>query len=164
MKRICLMLVLCLFWAGEAWAHGDISKLPDSVQVMQYRLVLYMDPDDPAARNNLAMALYRRGQLEEAEKELTYILEKEPLNFDALDGLGVVLIKMRRYEEALAYLEKAVSINEQDVMVHVHLSIVYQEMELLEKAQSELERARSLASDATELENVEKEMELVGGR
>ena len=163
MKKSCLTLVFCLVWVGWAWAHGDISKLPNSVQIMQYRLLLYMTPDDPAPRNSLAMALYRTNQLEEAEKELRYILKRDSLNFDALDGLGIVLIKMGRSQEALKYLEKAVGVNEEDVMVHVHLSVVYQKMNLPERAKSELEKARSLASDSIELENIEKELQLVGG-
>ena len=165
MKKLSLTFacVFCLVWVGWAWAHGDISKLPDSVQIMQYRLLLYMNPDDPAPRNNLAMALYRMNQLEEAERELRYILKRDSLNFDALDGLGIVLIKTGRYQEALEYLKKAVRINQQDVMVHVHLSVVYQEMELPERAKSELEKARSLTSDPIELENIEKELELVRG-
>ena len=163
MKKLCLTFILCLVWVGLAWAHGDISSLPNSAQIMQYRLLLYMSPDDPAPRNNLAMALYRTNQLEEAEKELRHILKRDPLNFNALDGLGIVLIRMDRLQEASEYLNKALKINEKDVMVHVHLSVVYQKMNLPERAQSELEKARSLTSDPVELGNIEKELKLVGG-
>jgi tetratricopeptide (TPR) repeat protein len=163
MKTLCLAFILCLVWIGSAWAHGDISSLPNAAQIMQYRLLLYMNPDDLAPRNNLAMALYRTNQLEEAEKELKYILKRDPLNFDALDGLGIVLIRMDRLQEALDYLNKALGINEKDVMVHVHLSVVYQKMNLLERAQSELKKARSLASDPVELESIDKEVKLVSG-
>ena len=163
MKKLCFTFILCLVWAGWAWAHGDISKLPNSVQIMQYRLLLHINPDDPAPRNGLAMALYRTNQLEEAEKELRYILKRDSLNFDALDGLGIVLIKMERHQEALQYLKKAVTINEQDLMVHVHLSVVYEKLKLPESALSEMNKARSLASDPIQLEDIEKEIELVGG-
>jgi tetratricopeptide (TPR) repeat protein len=149
---------------GNAWAHGDISKLPNSVQIMQYRLLLYMSPEDPGPRNELAMALYRTNQLEEAEKELRYILEKDSRNFDALDGLGIVLLKMGRYQDALQYLKKAASVNDQDLMVHVHLSVVYEKLKIPEKSQKELEKARSLTSDPLQLENIEKEFKLVSSR
>jgi tetratricopeptide (TPR) repeat protein len=158
-----LMFVLCLVWVELAWAHGDISNLPNSVQIMQYRLLIYINPDDLKSRNMLAMALYRTNELEEAEKELIYIIERDSLNFDALDGLGIVLIKAGRYQEALHCLEKAVKINEEDVMVHVHLSVLYQKTRLPERAKSELEKARSLASQPIELENIEKELKLVRG-
>ncbi|MDY6987471.1 MAG: tetratricopeptide repeat protein [Thermodesulfobacteriota bacterium] len=163
MKKSFLAVVLCLVWIGSAFGHGDISKLPNSVQITQYKLGLYINPDNLTTRNNLAMALYRTNQLEEAEKELRNVLERDPLNFDALDGLGIVLIKVDRDDEAVEQLTKAVKINEQDVMVHVHLSVVYEKMKLLDKALSELDKARSLASDPEELEDVERERELVSG-
>ena len=163
MKKLFFIFVLCLFWADCAWAHGDISKLPDSVQIMQYRLLLYMDPENPGPRNDLAMALYRTNQLDKAQKQLTYILERDAVNFDALDGLGIVLIRMEKYQEALQYLNKAIKINEKDVMIHVHLSVLYQKMKMPGKARSELEKAEFLASDSIELENIEKELRLVSG-
>ncbi|OEU46355.1 MAG: hypothetical protein BA872_06745 [Desulfobacterales bacterium C00003060] len=163
MKKLLLTLILCLVWTGHTWGHGDRSELPNAAQIMQYRLLLYMTPDDPAPRNGLAMALYRTNKLEEAEGELRYILERDPLNFDALDGLGIVLIRMERYKEASEYLNKAVAIDEQDVMVHVHLSVLYEKMRLPEKAESELEKAKSLAAVTAELEKIDKELELVSG-
>lgn len=163
-KKLTLAFVLCLAWVGLARAHGDISKLPDSVQIMQYELLLYMSPDDLVSRNKLAMALYRANKLEKAEKELKYVLEKDSVNFDALDGLGIVLTKVARCQEALQYLKKAVSVNDQDVMAHVHLSVVYEKLKLPEKAKSELDKARSLTSDPVQLEDIEKELKLVSGR
>lgn len=164
MKKYVLAFVLWMGWVGLAQAHGDISSLPDSAQIMQYKLLLYMSPDDPVPRNDLAMALFRTDQLEDAEKELRYILERDPLNFDALDGLGIVLNKAGRYQEALEYLKKALSINEKDVMVHVHLSVVYERLGLPEEAGNALKEARSLTSDPAELESIEKELKLIVGR
>lgn len=163
MKTVSLTFVLCLVWLGCAWAHLDAENLPDSVAIMQYRLMLYLTPDDLVTRNRLAMALYRTDQLEEAKREFTYILEKDSMNFDAFDGLALVLIRMKRYQEALEYLEKALKINEQDVMIHVHLAAVYQKMKLPKRAQDALERARSLTSDPIQLKNIEKELRLLTG-
>ena len=161
MTRLSLTLILVLIWAGGAWAHMETDDLPDSVAIMQYRLLLYMNPDDTGPRNSLAMALYRTNELDEAEKELRHILERDPLNFDALDGLGIVLIRMEKHQEAMQYLDKAVKINEQDVMVHVHLSVLYEKMMLPEKAGMELNKARSLASDPVQLEKIDEELKLV---
>lgn len=161
MTRLSLTLILVLIWAGGAWAHMETDDLPDSVAIMQYRLLLYMNPDDTGPRNSLAMALYRTNELDEAEKELKHILERDPSNFDALDGLGIVLIRMEKHQEAMQYLDKAVKINEQDVMVHVHLSVLYEKMMLPEKAGMELNKARSLASDPVQLEKIDEELKLV---
>ncbi|MFV9689958.1 MAG: tetratricopeptide repeat protein [Desulfobacteria bacterium] len=161
MTRLSLTLILVLIWAGGAWAHMETDDLPDSVAIMQYRLLLYMNPDDTGPRNSLAMALYRTNELDEAEKELRHILERDPSNFDALDGLGMVLIRMEKHQEAMQYLDKAVKINELDVMVHVHLSVLYEKMMLPEKAGMELNKARSLASDPVQLEKIDEELKLV---
>lgn len=163
MMGLSMTLVFCLVCVGFAWAHGSVSNLPNSVQIEQYKLKVWLKPDDLGTRNKLAMAFYRSNQLEEAEKELRYILGKDSANFDALDGLGIVLMKMEKYQEALEYLKKAVRINEQDVMARVHLSVVYQKMRLPKKAQSALEKARALTSDPVELEHIEEELELVSG-
>jgi tetratricopeptide (TPR) repeat protein len=122
-----------------------------------------MDPDNLAVRNKLALALYRNNQLKEAKEELTYILEKDSANFDALDSMGIVLLRMGKYKEALEYLKKAVKVNKDDVMVHVHLSVVYEKLKSASKARSELDKARSLTSGPAELENVEKELRMVRG-
>ena len=164
MNRLCVAFILCLSLTGHAWAHGKVAHLPDSVQITQYRLSLFMDPDNLAVRNNLALALYRTNQLEEAQEELKYILEKDSANFDALDAMGIVLLRMGKYQEALEYLKKAVKVNERDVMVHVHLSVAYEKLESAEKARGELDKARSLSSAPAELENIKKELKMVRGK
>lgn len=163
MKKISITILLSLFWVSAAWGHGDISKLPSSVQVMQYQMLLYMDPDDIANRNNLAMALYRTGKIDDAAKELETVLKKDPDNFNAIDGMGIVLIKKEQYNDALKYLEKAAKINEQDVMVHVHLAVVYDRLNLADKSKAELEKAGSLVSDSSEIEKIDAELKLVSG-
>jgi Flp pilus assembly protein TadD len=163
MQGLSIALVLCLAWVGLAGAHGDVSKLPESVQIEQYKLKIWMNPDDLVTRNKLAMAFYRSKQLAEAEEELRYILSKDAANFDALDGLGIVLIKRGQYKDALEYLQKAARMNEKDVMVHVHLSVVYEMMKLPEKAQGALRKAKSLASNPHELKHIEEELHLVSG-
>ena len=154
-------MMLCLVGAGLAWGHADIEGLPDAVAILAYKQILYLTPDDLATRNTLAMALFRKNQLEDAKKELGYILKRDPQNFDALDGFGVILIKTQKYEEALQYLKKAVAINDKDMMVHVHLSAVYQKMKLPQEAQEELKKARSLAADPMQVKRIDEELRLV---
>lgn len=161
MKQLSITFLLCLVCAGQAWTHGRVDHLPDSVQITQYRLSLFMDPDNMTVRNKLALALYRKNQLKEAKEELTYILEKDSENFDALDAMGIVLLGMNEYKGALEYLKKAVKLNKSDVMVHVHLSVVYEKLKSAGKAKSELDKARSLSSGPTELEDIKKELRML---
>jgi tetratricopeptide (TPR) repeat protein len=154
---------LCIIWTGIAWGHGDLSRFPDSVQIEQYRLNIWLNPDDLETRNKLAMALFRSNKLGEAEEELRYVIDKDPQNFNGLDGLGIVLIKMKKHKEALGYLEEAAKINEMDVLLHVHLYVAYEKMNMDAKAQSELKKARALAAGTDEAELIDKEIDLIGG-
>jgi len=163
MKNLSLIFFLCLIWPGWAWAHGDLAKVPSSVQIIQYKTTLWMNPEDFEVRNKLAMAYYLSNQVEAAEKELRYVLRRDPQDFDALDGLGIVLIRKKRYQEALEYLEKAVRINGRDMMVHVHLSVAYHELKSYDKAAGELGKAKSLASDRVKRRRIEKELRLIRG-
>ncbi len=163
MKKLSLLTLVFLLWSNMAWGHGNISKLPSSVQVMQYKMKLYMDKDNLDSRNGLAMALYRTGKLDEAIKELSTVLKADPQNFDATDGMGVVLIKKEKYKEALEYLQKALAMKEKDIMVHVHLAVAYDKLNLADKSKAELEIAGSLVSDASEIEDIDKELKIVSG-
>jgi len=164
MKKLSVTIALCLVWAASAWAHSDHTKAPTAVQIINYQKTLWMDPDDLETRNKLAMAFYRSNKLEEAEEEFMYVLRKDPKNYDALDGYGVLLIRKKKYSEALEYLQKAVKIHDQDPMIHVHLSAVYHQMNEREKAKDSWKRAKSLASNRAQVKEMEKEFKLVCGR
>ena len=164
MKKLSVTIALCLVWVASAWAHSDLSQFPSSVQIVQYKTSLWMNPDDLETRNKLAMAFYLTNKLEEAEEELMYVLKKDPQDFDALDGLGVVLIRKKNYPEALDSLGKAVKINEHDVMVHVHLSAVYHKMNEQDKAKDAWKKAKSLAKSRAQRKEMEQEFKYVSGR
>ncbi len=163
MKKLVLTLIICLIWVGSAYAHSDLESLPPAVAIMSYKHILYMNPDDLATRNKLAMAFIRTNELQEAQKELAYVLKKEENNFDALDGYGVLLIKAGKYKDALQYLSKAASINKQDTMLYVHLSVLYEKMKEGDKAEAALKKAQSLASPE-ELNKIEAERSFLYGR
>lgn len=157
--------ILSLVWIGSANAHGDISKLPSSVQVLQYQMSLWIDPDDLDKRNGLAMAYYRTNELDKAATELKTVLTADPAHFDALDGMGLVLIKKGQAKQALDYLQKGYAINSDDVMIHVHLSIAHDKLGQAAEAQKLIEKARSLntAAGGSE-EDIESEIKIVSGQ
>ena len=163
MKRCFLLIILCAAWATSAWGHSDIEGLPDAVAIMSYKQILYLNPDDLEARNKLAMALYRTNKIEEAEKELEYVLKKDPNNFNALDGYGVVLIRAKKYKDAMQYLDKALRVNDKDVMVHVHVSVAYEKMNMRDQATAAWKKAQSLASPE-ERKQLRNEWKIVSGQ
>lgn len=161
MQKLFLALNMVFLLAGSAAAHGNISKLPDSVQVLQYKMILYMNADDVDTKNNLAMAYFRTNKLDEAKEQLESILKKDANNFDALDGMGIVLIKEGNGGKALEYLDRAVNINEKDVMVHVHLSVAHTQLNQADLAKSEMDKAQAMASGPEELTAIQEEVKLI---
>lgn len=161
MQKLFLALTIILLTAGFAAAHGNISKLPDSVQILQYKMKLYMNADDAETKNNLAMAYFRTNQLTEAKQELTSILEKDANNFNALDGMGIVLIKEGNADRALDYLNRAMKVNDKDMLLHVHLSIAHQQLRQTVKAESEMAKAKALASSPEDRKMIQNEVQLI---
>jgi tetratricopeptide (TPR) repeat protein len=161
MRKLFLPLFILLLSAGSVAAHGGISKLPDSVQIMQYKMLLYMDADDAETRNNLAMAYFRKNDPSEAAKQLETILLKDANNFDALDGMGIVLLRQKKGIDALKYLERAASLNNKDMMVHVHLSLAHQQLKQPELAEKAMKVAKKIASTPEAFSEIQEEIKLI---
>ena len=161
MRKLFFTLLILLVSASSAVAHGGISKLPDSVQIMQYKMLLYMDSDDIATRNNLAMAYFRNNELTQAAQQLEEIMKADSKNFDALDGMGIVLLRQKKGAEAIKYLEQALALNEKDMMVHVHLSLAHQQLKQPDLAKKALETAGELAATPEAAAEIQEEIELI---
>jgi len=161
MQKLFLALSMVLLFAGSAAAHGSISKLPDSVQILQYKMKLYMNADDADTKNNLAMVYVRTGQLNEAKEQLEAILAKDQHNFNALDEMGVVLTIEKKAANALEYLTKAQKINDKDLMVHVHLSIAHGLLNQADLAKQEMDKAKALMAGPEDITAIEQEVKMI---
>lgn len=93
-----------------ASAHYDGELLPDSVAVMEYRMVINMKPSDTITRNKLGMVYIRQGKLDKAREEFMAVLKIAPKDFDALDSLGIVSDKEGKYAEAVKWYGKALEV------------------------------------------------------
>lgn len=161
MQKLFLTLLMLLVSVGSAAAHGGISKLPDSVQIMQYKMLLYMDADDISTKNSLAMAYFRTDELKEATQQLEEVLKLDANNFNALDGMGIVLLRRKKGAEAVKYLERALAVNDKDMMVHVHLSLAHKQLNQPDLAKQALEAAEKLAATPEAAAEIQKEIELI---
>ena len=161
MRNLFFTLLILLLSVSSASAHGGISKLPDSVQIMQYKMLLYMDENDIATKNSLAMAYFRTNELTEAAQQLDEVLKLDANNFDALDGMGIILLKQKKGAEAVKYLDRALALNEKDMMVHVHLSLAHQQMHQPDLAKKALETAENLAATPEAAAEIQKEIKLI---
>ncbi len=163
MRIITFLITSFFLFPALALGHGDISKLPSSVQVLQYKMALYMNADDLDTRNKLALAYFATGQIDQAEKELEIVLSKDPNNFDALDEMGLVAFKKGNMQGALKYFDRAGEINPDDMMLHVHRYAVYRALHQDKKADQALSRAKELAQGEEDRKRISKEISLLTG-
>lgn len=78
--------------AAESGKFGEAKK--------HYDLVLEKEPSNPAAHNNLAIALYRLGRPDEAEAELRKLVAEHPKYADATNNLAGIAVDQGRWKEA----------------------------------------------------------------
>ncbi len=162
--RIFALILLLLVTPSVALGHGDISKLPPSVQILQYKMQLYMNPDDMGTRNKIALAYIATGKLDEAETNIQQVLDKDKNNFDALDEMGLVKFRQGKYKEALEYFDRAATINPDDMMVHVHKFQALSRLNQQNKAKTELACAKALAKSPEDAKRIEKEIAFLSGK
>ena len=89
----------------RARAHSDAGE--DTAAVTTYRQLLKIDPRHVRARNNLALLLERRGNVQGALEELEQAIAAEPDNVSLLLNRAAVLSAHRyAHRWILAYREQ----------------------------------------------------------
>jgi tetratricopeptide (TPR) repeat protein len=110
-----------LLAGGGALAHVSSDDMPDSVAEVEYAIFLEFRPDDPVVRNKLGMVYFRLNKLEEAVREFGRVLQRDPKNYDALDGMGLVQAARHDFAAAIGYHRQAIAVNADDMMGYYHL-------------------------------------------
>ena len=92
--------------AADAERRGDIN-----MAVRSYEMAVGAGENSGIAANNLAWAYAQQGiKLDSALRLAASAVDRDPKNPAALDTLGVVQLKRRSYTEAIASLNKAISL------------------------------------------------------
>ncbi len=82
-----------------------------------------LDPDYPAALDNLGLMLNRLGRPEEAQRHLERALALDRDDVVALNNLGIALTQLGRPAEALPYLQKALEREPEKPKSKVHVNL-----------------------------------------
>ncbi|GAB4251082.1 MAG: hypothetical protein OHK005_18220 [Candidatus Methylacidiphilales bacterium] len=85
------------------------------------------------------------GDLEEAANAYRKATELDPDHFDAWHALAMALMKLERYEEALAAGQETVRIRPNDQMAYTSLSLVYVRMGKIKEAEEMGAKARIIS-------------------
>jgi hypothetical protein len=108
----------------ESHRAGDLEKARN-----YYLAALQVDPDCPPALSQLALCVADQpGQLETAIHYARRGAVLEPHLFHHKNNLGNLLWRGQQYEESQLVLEKALSMNPDDMGVHHNLGLLYQSM------------------------------------
>ncbi|MEE9912936.1 MAG: tetratricopeptide repeat protein [Deltaproteobacteria bacterium] len=82
-------------------------------------------PADTEKLYGQALQKQREGQLEEAKELYKVVIRREPRHLQALNNLGVVYLKMKRYRWAIIRFNDALNINHNYVDAHYNLACLY---------------------------------------
>jgi tetratricopeptide (TPR) repeat protein len=110
-----------------------------------YQVALRVDPDFVPARNNLALLHNRRGEKDEAEKQLRRIIELEPEMAAAHYSLGLLIAENeQRTEEAIEFLATAARLWPENPGTHRNYGLALQWLKRFEEAERELRTAHEV--------------------
>ncbi|HEX3917704.1 MAG TPA: tetratricopeptide repeat protein [Caulobacteraceae bacterium] len=91
------------------------------------------------------LALHQAGRLTEAMDFYAAVLRREPENFEALHGLGLVGVQGGRPQQGVDLIRKAIAINPDDAAAHVNLALGLTALSQFEAAVAACDRAAALA-------------------
>ena len=101
-----LLMVQFYTYLGDAYNRANNFRLSDE----SFEKVLIIDPENSFVLNNYAYYLSLRNEnLEKAETMSAKSVKLDPENAANMDTYGWVLYKLGRYQEALAWVEKAIA-------------------------------------------------------
>jgi len=118
-----------------------------------YTVALAQAPDAPECLGNLAMAKWRTGETDEAERLLRRALALQPGLSSAAATLGSLLTALTRGEEAVAILATAVALAPDDPVLRLNLGLALRTLGRLREAKEVLTEASRLAPDHAEVWN-----------
>lgn len=103
---------------------------------------------DPKRLYAQALEKQREGKLEDARKLYQEVIRRQPRNIKALNNLGVVHMKMKRYKWAIIRFNEAVKIKPDYVDAHYNLACLHAQLNNKSKSLDYLKKAIALNPDA----------------
>ena len=107
-------------------SHHNYAALSDDDENLKHlKLAVLGNPRCTDARNDLALAMYRRGCWGRSVDEFQRCLEIDPNHALSHKNIAAVYASQGRYDDAIRHSEAAVRLNPGDVMAHRNLARLY---------------------------------------
>jgi len=100
-----------------------------------------------------AIFLHKKGQLKEAENLYKSILKSSSSNFEVIHLLGIIKIQLKQFEDAIVWLNKAISINPNNHSAFNNLGVCYKELKKYPEALNNFKKAVKIKPDYAEAYN-----------
>jgi len=157
--RACNKLALdAYFRLGQLPASEETHELKAKIEskrrqyseaAKEWRAALGFSPGNRYVQKELAIALYRSGDLQGAATLFQELLRQEPDATELNFFFGDTLLNSQKPEEAVAYLDKAVKIDPKLLPAQRSLGLAYMQMGRADKAIPHLKNALSIDEDGS---------------
>ena len=133
----------------ELRARVDSKRRQYAEAAKELREALKLSPGNPSIKRELAIALYRSGSLEEAQSLFHELLQLDRESAALNYFLGDTLLNSQKPQEAIAYLQKAVTREAQFLPAQKSLGLAYLQLGQAEKAIPHLQAALPADEDGS---------------
>src|SRR4030095_1945993 len=120
-----------LGYGARAEGQFDLAKTA-------FEKSLELQPDNPVTLANLGFLALQRADQIEAERILRRAWERDRENYPAMYDLGRLLIRTKRYDDALNILKRGAELSPDDPGVHYQLFLIYSRLKQKSDADREL--------------------------
>ncbi len=131
------------FLYGYFVEDDDLDFDPVEKELEMYELALEILPTFHRARNNLGVALKRRGRIEEAIEQYKMAIENDPDFADAHSNLGAAYYALGRNEDAVREFQLATKHAGSNAYFFHHLGIVRYQLKQYDEAIKQFKKALS---------------------
>jgi tetratricopeptide (TPR) repeat protein len=130
---------------NRAMAYLELEQYDEAAAILDE--VLKTNPDNLRALFQQARILVKRGQLDQAERNIRQVLAVYPRDRISLQQLGELCKIRRDYAEALDCFEKILQIDPEDQGAHYNLMLIYRKLGRNEDARREAKIFADLKDD-----------------
>jgi tetratricopeptide (TPR) repeat protein len=133
---------------AEGLAHHQAGRLAEAETV--YRRILAVSPDHFDSRQLLGAIFLQRGDHAEALRHIELALKKSPDNVFVLNNHGIVLERLKRFQDALASFDRAIALRSEYADAHSNRGNVLKALRRFDEALASYDRAIALRPQFTE--------------